>query len=867
MTRARLFRIGKRIAAIFVTGLVLMIGAYYYAVTPHRSGANPESAQGLLERADALAWNNRWAEAKPLYLRAQNLFSKQGNASKALYASVSQIPPDEAIDIPAAIWSLTADLAQPAASDPETRLRILTVRGILQTNQDAAQARATWEQVETLAKSLHHYELVTRAIGEQGIAAFMLGDALTARKQVVSAWELAKVERDPAASIRYASAFGAGLVAVGRYNEAMTPLNEALKIANAHQEVAYPSIAIRTKIDALAGLHRYDEALNLANQCLRRLQGTAYDGEKTQIYVSRGFINVSRGDVKDAIADYTTALQLAERMRNFRGVNDAAGMLAQTYFDSGDMPSALSAVDSAIHANTQIPDELYYAPRNLLLKAQILEKMGQRSEADGYYRKGITLVDAMIQRASTVSIQRQLLAQMSDVYSGYFASLCVENRYDDALRVLERVRGRLETEALEHHETQPLHAPTAEEQELTRLNIALINTDDPDKRESLMTSIYNTELDVGPSKLATASVMHPVDLHQLQQALSPEQLLIEYVLAKPNSYALAVTKTSVRSYQLKDRATIEANATRYRDEIRKSATDSTLANTLFDELLSPVQEYSGKRDLIIVPDGELHLLPFSALADKQTFVLVTHTVDVAPSATAFVLLRDRSASKERVQLPYLGVAAWTEAAQTRNPILRVISGPERSQFVPLPESKNEVETIASDLPPPNIILLGADATETRFKMLSSENMDVIHLALHGYADLDYPDRSALIFAPEPNGPDDGLLQVREIRLLHLQAKLVTLSACDTGVGPVGEADVANLVNAFIEAGADTVVSTLWEIQDQTTEYLMSDFYSKLALHERKVDALRSAQLDLLKEGLPPYFWAGVQIVGDPSETL
>jgi CHAT domain-containing protein len=75
------------------------------------------------------------------------------------------------------------------------------------------------------------------------------------------------------------------------------------------------------------------------------------------------------------------------------------------------------------------------------------------------------------------------------------------------------------------------------------------------------------------------------------------------------------------------------------------------------------------------------------------------------------------------------------------------------------------------------------------------------------------------------------------------------------------------VNAFIEAGADSVVSTLWELEDHSTEHLMTLFYSKLALHERKVDALRSAQLDLLSEGLPPYFWAGVQIVGDPSGTL
>jgi CHAT domain-containing protein len=218
-------------------------------------------------------------------------------------------------------------------------------------------------------------------------------------------------------------------------------------------------------------------------------------------------------------------------------------------------------------------------------------------------------------------------------------------------------------------------------------------------------------------------------------------------------------------------------------------------------------------------------------------------------------------------LPYVGVAAWTQPADTRNPILRAVSGPERSEFVPLPDSREEVESIADDLPRPDTILLGANATEARFKHLPLDSTDVIHLALHGYADQDYPDRSALVFAPDPTGAEDGLLQVREIRNLHLDAKLVTLSACNTGVGPTGEADVANIANAFIEAGADTVVSTLWELEDHSTEHLMSMFYAQLAQHHRKVDALRTAQLDLLNRGLPPYYWASFQILGDADGTI
>jgi CHAT domain-containing protein len=867
MTHLRLLRIAKRTAIVLLALIVVVAGAYYFAVTPHRPHVPMDSAEDLLYRADTLAWNDRWEEAGPLYKRAEALFRAQGNQAKTLYASVSQFPPNQSVDIPATIWSLTADLTQSGASDPETRLRILTVRGILQTNQDAAQALATWEEVERLAKKLQHYELATRAIGEQGIAAFILGDALTAKRQVVFAWMFAKPELDPAARIRYASVYGAGLVAVGRYGEAMTPLNEAIKIAEAHPEVAYPTLAISTKIDALVGLRHFQEALQLANDTLSRLKETPFDGQKTQVYLSRGTIEAKLGDRSSAISDMREALSLANNMHNFRGLTDVGGTLAQTYFDSGQLHEALDAINSAIQANTNIPNELYLAPANLALKAKIVDKMGNSKEADALFRKSTILVDAMIQRASTVGVERQLLAEMSDIYSAYFASLCRQDRYDDALEVLEKVRGRLEVEALQHHSSQPLHAPTPQEQELTRLNVALINTDDPKRRDALMSAIYQTEINLGPSKLAAVSIARPVTLPQLQRVLSPDQLLIEYVLANPTSYALAITRLGVHAYSLTSRVAIEASAAKYRAELHARVTDPTLAQVLFKELLGPIQDYVDKKDLVIVPDGQLHLLPFSALVSKDAYVLSSHTVDVAPSSTALEILKRQSEEKEAAEMPYIGVAAWTEKTDSRNPILRAVSGPERSEFVPLPSSKAEVEAIAHDLPSPNTILLGANATETRFKRLSVETTDVIHLALHGYADLDYPDRSALIFAPEVNGPDDGLLQAREIRELHIRAKLVTLSACDTGVGPVGEADVANVVNAFIEAGADSVVSTLWDLEDESTEHLMTLFYSKLALHERKVDALRSAQLDLLNQGLSPYFWAGVQIVGDPSGTL
>jgi CHAT domain-containing protein len=146
---------------------------------------------------------------------------------------------------------------------------------------------------------------------------------------------------------------------------------------------------------------------------------------------------------------------------------------------------------------------------------------------------------------------------------------------------------------------------------------------------------------------------------------------------------------------------------------------------------------------------------------------------------------------------------------------------------------------------------------------------VLHLALHGYVDSQFPDRSALVFAPRSTAAsgDSGFLQVREILQLHLNARLVTLSACDTGVGPVGEEGIDNVVEAFIQAGARTVVSTLWELEDRSTAHLMKTFYDHLAHGESKAAALREAQMELARKGVSPYYWASFEMVGDPSGSL
>jgi CHAT domain-containing protein len=185
-------------------------------------------------------------------------------------------------------------------------------------------------------------------------------------------------------------------------------------------------------------------------------------------------------------------------------------------------------------------------------------------------------------------------------------------------------------------------------------------------------------------------------------------------------------------------------------------------------------------------------------------------------------------------------------------------------LLPLPESRNEVESIAAMMPRPTTILLGHDATKQRFRQLPLGDYRVLHLALHGFVDPVFPDKSALVFAP--SGKDDGRLEARDIRQLRLHADLVTLSACDTGVGPVSASGVESVVAAFIQAGARSVVSTLWELEDHSSNKLMKSFYSHL-VGVNEAEALRRAKLDLLHAGLSPYYWASYEIVGDSQRPL
>ena len=195
----------------------------------------------------------------------------------------------------------------------------------------------------------------------------------------------------------------------------------------------------------------------------------------------------------------------------------------------------------------------------------------------------------------------------------------------------------------------------------------------------------------------------------------------------------------------------------------------------------------------------------------------------------------------------------------------------RQQTAPdLPGSRQEVMSIAGIIGGTQL-LLGANATEAALKSLPLADFRVIHFAVHGVVNTQFPDRAALVLSRSSESAEDGLLQVREIRDLPLNADLVTLSACDSGNGRLlGEEGIASLERAFLLAGAKSVIASLWTADDTYTIVLMKRLYQHLVDGSDNAAALRQAKLDLLREfgdQAFPVFWAGFTLVGDGSTMI
>ena len=279
-------------------------------------------------------------------------------------------------------------------------------------------------------------------------------------------------------------------------------------------------------------------------------------------------------------------------------------------------------------------------------------------------------------------------------------------------------------------------------------------------------------------------------------------------------------------------------------------------------LLAPLLNNPAITKLIIVRDWQLHLLPFDTLIDQAgRYIAQTHTISYAPSASAWHLLKSKSAPARDRMLLAIGGIPYNE--KMMNALTR---GYRPDGLGNLPGSSAEIRAAASTFPAGTTdLLLGSAANEGAFKKAPLETYRVIHLAVHGLANQERPDQAALILLSDPAAGEDGILQATEILQLRINADLVVLSACDTAAGRLqGAEGIANLARAFLLSGARSVVATLWQIDDTFSSVMMRQFYKHLAAGESIAAALALAKRDMMNtygEQAVPYYWAGYTLEG------
>ncbi len=187
--------------------------------------------------------------------------------------------------------------------------------------------------------------------------------------------------------MRLAALIGAGMVQFNAYEGALTYLDQAISIATSTPNAAYPSVAVTAKIDALRGLKRYGEALALSAEAMRVPEREHLKGH--QILETRAPIWQDMGNLPQATRDYAQAFQYAKELGYWRGVTESGGPLAQAYEGQNQLTEALSTIDEALNAQQRIPSEMYFAPRNLAIKAEIQKKLGKVASSNNLYERSL----------------------------------------------------------------------------------------------------------------------------------------------------------------------------------------------------------------------------------------------------------------------------------------------------------------------------------------------------------------------------------------------------------------------------------------------------------------------------------------------
>lgn len=355
--------------------------------------------------------------------------------------------------------------------------------------------------------------------------------------------------------------------------------------------------------------------------------------------------------------------------------------------------------------------------------------------------------------------------------------------------------------------------------------------------------------------------------------------ILEYALGEKRSFLWIMSASRLTIAELPGRRAIEAAVTAYRRVISQAPqagdpadAGQPQARLLYQMLVEPAQPLlKPDHRLLVVPDGILYYLPFETLLSTQTgrYLVEDFAVTYAPSVSAFGSLGRSVSQRPKKELLAFGDPVFTRGARAAGaPAATVRSVYERGgwSLAPLPNTRREVEAIGKLYPiGQEKTYLGSYATEAAVKREKLTDYKRIHFATHAVVDERHPARSGIVLSLGDASGEDGVLRMPEIFNLEMDADLVVLSACQTGLGKLVRGEgMVGLTRAFLYAGARRVAVSLWEVNDLATADFMKSFYEGMK-SGTPAAALRAAKLGMIHSPSPAYrhpsYWAPFILTG------
>ena len=507
--------------------------------------------------------------------------------------------------------------------------------------------------------------------------------------------------------------------------------------------------------------------------------------------------------------------------------------------------------------------------RVLYERGIVAELKGDQAAAGTLYRRAITALEAL-RTGLTQQEQQQSLLDTDAVKDLFRRALTLTASAGDGapgLELLEREKARAFLDALQGKRFQASaragQAAPAALADLARRIIALRATTTAQNEQLLRSAgrepaLFKAELakleeqyqsanrQASLNRGSTARSAEPLSLERIRQLLPEGTALVEYGFLSDGLIAFVATRSGCRQTRW------QTNTTQLRRDVQRlrALLASRQPGEGMAELLRSVSERvsvpalklvpSGVTRLLIVPADYLNYLPFHALlTETGGAVIERFETGYLPAAS---LLQFLSGARK----PY------------RDLFLGALGSVSVEGWAPLPGTLLETSRIAA-LYPGAKKASAADFTHDR-ALDALLHHDIVHFATHGIFDERAPLFSALLTAEAPGQP--ARLSLYELPDLNIRARMVVMSACETGLGKISGGDeVSGLTRAFLLAGADTVVSSLWKVSDESTALLMEHFYRHLRQGEGPARALREASLAVRKQYPEPFFWAPFTVTG------